>query len=200
MAFSFASGDFVTIPYEGTVWPSFNVTPVWTVVYWMRTTSGTSNESTYSRSQSNSSFGYNMFFNNTANKLSTQFNGGAGQVGIMTGTKTINDGNWHHVALVSNGASGTLQSQYVDGVLDASTTTGGAFNSSAANTDGRLGKALDPFWGNYVGDLAEFAAWPFALTADEIAYLASGGLPWNVRPANTFSSLNPPAVYIPLWK
>ncbi|MBK8671333.1 MAG: hypothetical protein IPN89_18585 [Saprospiraceae bacterium] len=66
---------------------------------------------------------YASFFNvkiSSAGKLQMEMfqdNAGNNETNI-TGSSSINDGNWHHVAIVRN--NGTM-SLYVDGVLDGST-------------------------------------------------------------------------------
>ena len=52
----------------------------------------------------------------------------AGLFDLGGGTTALNDGNWHHLALVR---SDTSLVQYVDGVAEGSTTVSGSFGSPA---------------------------------------------------------------------
>lgn len=109
--------------------------------------------------------------------------GGTGQVGfdIMTSsgqldfgsTTRVDDGNWHHVAAVFD--NGTVNI-YIDGVLDATTTTGATFGSNVTRF-GFIGTGSEAtsFNGSrgptnqFIGDINEVRIWNTARTATEIS-------------------------------
>ncbi len=84
----------------------------------------------------------------------------------VVGTTSVNDGLWHHVAIVYDSTTG-LATVYVDGVAEA------VGNAESPNiTAGRLivGEANDHTTNrDYNGDLANTRFWTTARTADEIA-------------------------------
>ncbi len=78
----------------------------------------------------------------------------------------INDGLWHHVAVVCNGTTSNNIQIYVDGALKS--TGLGALNITGQNL--RLGKVSSPSTGEeYDGQMDEVRIWDKALTANEIA-------------------------------
>ena len=107
---------------------------------------------------------------------------GTGQIGLgihtnaaqvdLGGTGTINDGNWHHVAAVYDNGDIKL---YIDGSLDASTTSGTAFGTGATAYGfvgvGSEATAYNGTTGpNYYfnGDIDEVRIWDVARTQSEI--------------------------------
>jgi hypothetical protein len=105
-----------------------------------------------------------------------------------TGTTSLNDGQWHHLAGVRNGATALI---YVDGVLESSFTNPAvlAVEGGSVNTGGcgyaRLGaihtttghcssEATNPAESHYQGLLDELKIYNRALTAGEIQAAASG--------------------------
>jgi len=98
----------------------------------------------------------------------------------------LKDGNWHHVAATYDSASG-LKAIYVDGTLRHSTThsgpfvTGGAAAAMIGNNSGG-GEAFS-------GDIDDFALFRVALSAAQIASLASGSTaPLSVLPSTSHPS------------
>ena len=99
-------------------------------------------------------------------KLRIEFNGGG-----LNGSTTINDGQWHHVAIVVPSTAGSLNDVllYVDGVEE--TTSGGsgnAINTSTANNFniGRSASQTDRF---FAGLMSDVRIWNVGRTAAEIA-------------------------------
>src|SRR5207247_9000697 len=79
---------------------------------------------------------------------------------------TYNDGTWQHpAAVLRNG----LVEIYVDGILKAADTTS-PITSARSSTGVQIGHVASDF----IGDLDEVRVFPRALTAAEIAALASG--------------------------
>ncbi len=129
-------------------------------------------------------------YNETASQWFVSTNGGKavfemrdnnGTVVNVTGTRTISDGQWHHIVAVRNGASSVNQ-LYVDGVLDASQSmyTGYTFKADDP-TDinvGWLNRRLqgDPEY-HFSGSLDEIAIHNRAVTASEASTYYNNGLP-----------------------
>ena len=96
----------------------------------------------------------------------------------------LKDGNWHHVAASYDSATG-VKAIYVDGTLRFSTThsgnvlTGGGAAAVIGNASTGGGEA-------FTGDIDEFALFRVALTASQVANLASGAnTPLDVLPGST---------------
>src|SRR5690606_1255854 len=62
--------------------------------------------------------------------------------GGISGTTPLNDGLWHHVAVVYNPTAATKYSLYVDGELDASGNIGTTVNTTSV-TNVRVGARVD---------------------------------------------------------
>jgi len=89
-------------------------------------------------------------------------------------TIPVNDGNWHHIALVRQGSAATL---YIDGAFDASQSTPGVTN---------IDNSADLLFGNdpcvgvdgtqfYVGELDEIEYYNRALSAFDIQDIFTAG-------------------------
>lgn len=100
-------------------------------------------------------------------KLRIEYSGGG-----INGTQIINDGVWHHVAIVvsNNGANLDETLLYVDGSLDAISGGSGAnpINSSATNNFniGRSASQTDRF---FIGSISDVRIWNVARSESEIA-------------------------------
>ena len=101
--------------------------------------------------------------------------------GSMTGDIVIDDGTWHHVAVVYDGADGTI---YVDGVVDL--TKAMAVNT-VLDTNFRIGAgevaSNYPGGRNFNGNLDDVALFDVALSASNIAGLAAGTFTPTTIPA-----------------
>lgn len=141
-----------------------------TVETWIKTSSG--------GNQVIASYDRNQFWRLEINGVGA----GTGRIGfdLMTssgqldfgGTTRIDDGRWHHVAGVFD--NGTV-SIYIDGVLDATTTTGATFGSNATRFGFiSRGSEASSFNGNtgpnteINGEIDEFRIWNTARSITEI--------------------------------
>ncbi|MBI2361462.1 MAG: LamG domain-containing protein, partial [Deltaproteobacteria bacterium] len=90
------------------------------------------------------------------------------------GTKSVNDGNFHHVAIVR---SGTRVSLYIDGVLDSSGTTSGVTNigNSASLEAGKSTCTGVDGTEFFTGLLDEIEIYNRALSASEIQAIFAAG-------------------------
>ncbi|HLG95335.1 MAG TPA: LamG-like jellyroll fold domain-containing protein [Bryobacteraceae bacterium] len=88
---------------------------------------------------------------------------------VVTGGSGINDGRWHHIAVVVR--LGSTVSFYVDGVLSSLPTV---FSASArANSLFQMGANPDPTLGaNFTGSMDEVRIYDRALSSSEIASLS----------------------------
>jgi MSHA biogenesis protein MshQ len=99
-----------------------------------------------------------------------------GRIGIMAGntagaksTNPINDGQWHHVALTRNAATGVVQ-VFADGVLNASATSETGVKTTPFASLGRIeDTGGTPMYFN--GTLDDVRVFNRVLTASEIAGL-----------------------------
>jgi hypothetical protein len=87
----------------------------------------------------------------------------------LTGTKTVTDGNWHHVMFVSDATNSYI---YVDGVLDK-TGSHGNWRNTCTNVPVIIGKPAvaggSP--GNFNGQIDDVRVYNYALTADQVKML-----------------------------
>ncbi|MFD2892898.1 LamG-like jellyroll fold domain-containing protein [Flavobacterium chuncheonense] len=107
-------------------------------------------------------FTFNLLFNN-AIRLEVAGNG-------ISGNIAVNDGNWHHVAVVWDPAAvstSTSVSLYVDGILDVTGNLTVNVNTGAT-TNLRIGQRIDGT-GPFQGSIDEVRVWNFAKTQTQIA-------------------------------
>lgn len=95
-----------------------------------------------------------------AGKLRIEYSGGG-----VNGTAIINDGQWHHVAVVMT--AGLDIELYVDGVSDGSGSATG-INTSIANNF-NIGRSTGQPDRHFVGLISDVRIWSIARTATEIA-------------------------------
>ena len=99
----------------------------------------------------------------------------------VTGTREVNDGQWHHVAAVYDGSTMSL---YVDGTLDVSHAASGAI---AQDSDPMYlgGDSNPPSGRSYLfnGMADEVSLYHRALTASEIRAIYIAGAPGKCPPA-----------------
>ena len=103
-------------------------------------------------------FTFNVLFNN-AIRIEVGGNG-------LSGTISINDGNWHHVAAVYNPAATNKYSLYVDSVLDVSGNLTVTTNSGSG-TNLRIGRRIDGS-GGFRGSIDEVRFYNYARTLAQI--------------------------------
>lgn len=84
----------------------------------------------------------------------------------LSGTIPVNDGNWHHVAVVYNASATNKVSLYVDGVLDASGNLTVSVNTVNSNPV-RIGRRIDGVNG-FEGSIDEVRVWNVARTQAQL--------------------------------
>lgn len=85
----------------------------------------------------------------------------------LSGTAVVNDGNWHHVAVVYDPVGSGTVSLYVDGNLDTSGSLTVAVNTGTSNNF-TIGRRVDGV-NNFTGSIDEVRFWNIALTQAQIA-------------------------------
>jgi arylsulfatase A-like enzyme len=110
-------------------------------------------------------------------RLSLIVNGGS-----VVGTKSINDGQWHHLAVVLDDVNNDSLintdevSLYVDGAVDPVTQMTSRNIFTTAGLPITLGASLHAGDGNYKGDLDDLRIFQRGLTSDEIAIIGKSSL------------------------
>ena len=112
----------------------------------------------------------------------------------FTTTSSITDGNWHFVAVTTNGTSATV---YVDGTSLGTQTFPTVLDTVPAPPGFVVGGYAQDCCGGFDGDLADVAVFPAALTAAQVAaqYSASG-LSAAKHPARIHPE---PRITLPKW-
>ncbi len=131
-----------------------------TISAWFRSEVGAKNQFFFSYGQTTGASGaiLNLGIENSSDgKFRVEFGSGA-----LVGTSKVNDGNWHHVALVMNGDVHTI---YVDGNNEGSLTK--TVNTSS-DLDVYIGNSTNRtrFWN---GTVNELRMWDVALTPAQIS-------------------------------
>ncbi|MBL4706639.1 MAG: hypothetical protein JKY54_19070, partial [Flavobacteriales bacterium] len=133
--------------------------------------------------------------------------GGTGQIGwdLMTdagqidfaSSSRVDDGNWHHVACVFD--NGTLNI-YIDGILDATTTSGTAFGSGNTRFGFvGIGSEATSFNGTtgpsdyFNGEMDEFRIWNSARTQAEIRGAMCSHVVGNSANLDTYFKFDEPS-------
>jgi hypothetical protein len=137
---------------------------------WVKTTNSTRDEALISRySASGSGSGYLLRTNPAGTvELLLGVANVAGGSSLATDVTRINDGNWHHVAVVIH--LGTTVTFYVDGALSSNV----AINSTAATADSFFQLGVNSWvpYGNYfTGTMDEVRIYDRALSASDVASL-----------------------------
>ncbi len=117
---------------------------------------------------------YNMFIDGSTGFVSFSSTAVSGTQDDFAGTTAVNDGAWHHIAIVYDGTDKLI---YVDGVLDATKSNphSGAALGTGTTRYGFIGDGseADTYNGTrnykyFEGDIDEVRIWNVARTASEI--------------------------------
>lgn len=179
MARNFASGNYLQAPSND----RFDGERGATWAFWIKYTSTTANLMPMSRLTSGSRQGAGITINNggTGNMQAFFYDTTTQRLALAATGLSLNNGNWRHIAFAwDRTLDANAQKLYVDGALVAQGTASGSWIMGQNVV--RMGKAIDGFWGNLVGDMADIAIWSAKLTADEIARLAGRMSPGHIRP------------------
>ncbi|UOY08040.1 LamG domain-containing protein [Muricauda sp. SCSIO 64092] len=134
---------------------------------WVRTTSSENNIIIMSWGENSSAQKWDVRLHNANRALRVEYNGGG-----VVGTKPLNDGEWHHIAIVVPAEGVPLSSVllYVDGQPEPTTAASGGnpINTSAVN-DFEIGRSAAQPSRYWIGGLTDIRVWDDARTAAEIA-------------------------------
>ncbi len=167
-AFTFdGTSGYVSIPDSA---PLDSFTNAMTIELWMRSaTIGNNADWVGLVSKGNES--WRLMGRTSANTADVAFNGVTPSE--ITGTRNVNDGQWHHIAGTYDGNRIAL---YVDGTLDASVTASGTI--AQLNFPVYIGGDSEPPAGHtylFNGQIDEVSLYNRALSSDEIAAIYNAG-------------------------
>lgn len=112
----------------------------------------------------------------------------AGTNTFDTSGANINNGNWHHLAVVADGTSSFI---YVDGVLNA--TGGNKIQASSNSSSLYIGGRANTF--NFAGNLDEVSIWNTTLSQSAITEIYNSGAPNDLTSLSNASNTNLKAWY-----
>ena len=134
---------------------------------WVRTTSTINNLIIMSWGINATNEKWDVRLHNSNKALRVEYSGGG-----VVGSTPLNDGQWHHIAVVvpSDGAPLTSVLLYVDGALETlSSASGGAPINTSSDNDFEIGRSAaqpDRYW---VGDITDVRIWEVARSDSQIA-------------------------------
>ncbi|MDP3928892.1 MAG: LamG-like jellyroll fold domain-containing protein, partial [Bacteroidota bacterium] len=145
-----------------------------TIEFWMRSNDQNGGYLISKRDQC----GHGSFFvismgNNGINIEMDQNTNGSNYL-TRNGTRPVNDGRWHHVAVVRQGVN---YKTYIDGVVDINANTSGITHISNGNSIDMGVRYCHNLW--YEGSLDEVRIWNTARTAEQLV----GGMKNAIDPA-----------------
>lgn len=160
--------------YVQTTFPGISGTAARTVEAWIKTTANANPNAggvqqiitDWGVFATGSRFTFCVLWNNA---IRVELSGGG-----LSGTIAVNDGLWHHVAVVYNPLfAGNPYSLYVDGVLDNTGQITTPINTSSGNM--RIGQRMDGAR-HFDGSIDEVRVWNFAKTQAQIQNTMNGEL------------------------
>ena len=170
-------GDFngTSSKIEITDASSLKPTGSYTISCWMKRSSSTDYGVLFQNynSYSGVNYGYQLTHNN-AHKASYFQKTGASTYSSITGSTTIDDGNWHNIISVYDGSYIYL---YVDGKSDATPVAcvGTYYYTTMYPTIGTQHYGTSPYYSYYYdGSLDDIAIFSRALSAEEVSELYNG--------------------------
>lgn len=151
-----------------------------TIMAWIKTNNASENQTI---------FGYGV--NANGQRFSFRTNGSGGspsnqplrlevQGGFIVGSTNLNDGNWHHVAVVCDDfdSSGTMNVNesklYVDGQLEVIATSGSRVINTASGSTPVLGGSNHGANYSFAGSIDELRLYPTALTQAQVQAICEG--------------------------
>lgn len=150
-----------------------DLTSSMTVSAWIKTTNGTRQEAIVSKYDTSGTESGWLFKTTAAGVLAFRIGGRNSSAGSkeVVDTKKVNDGQWHHVAVVVN--LGKTATFYVDGTQTTSQSLPSVSASSGAAFE--IGSIVYPFYATYfTGSIDDVKLFRSQLTAAQLLQLASG--------------------------
>lgn len=151
-----------------------------TFSFWLRTAARSSPElqTLFSYGSNFSGARYVLRLDNTENVASDQALRLEVNAGQMTGTRPLNDGVWHHVAVVNDDFNASGQANvnetrfYIDGVLDPPSSFSGRVLATGSNNVPSLGGSNHNAGYNFAGSIDDLRIFSRALTGAEVVALS----------------------------
>ncbi|OWK38305.1 LamG-like jellyroll fold domain-containing protein [Fimbriiglobus ruber] len=168
--------------------PSLNGTTDFTLAAWVRTTA-TTNGVIVQQRDANGYVGEYRFSVASDGTVHLMVYGSTGYQYDFGTTQAVNDGQWHQVTAVRQGTNGYL---YIDGTLSASAT--GTVQSLSGTISVAVGADIRDNDSYFNGDIDDVRIYNTALTAAQIASLASNAPPAPVTGAPVNTAPVPPVV------
>ena len=168
------------IYYNSYVPPKFNLLPEndFTISAWIKTSASGINPIVVFSGKNLSSGVYVVQYGMQVE--SGKLTGYVGDTKVTSST-TVNDGVWHHVALVNYVDSGTRKFKiYVDGAAESSTGVSGFEKTPLVTSALQFGSALAATVNYYNGSIDEISIWNDDLTLSDIQLLYHNGCPPNI--------------------
>jgi hypothetical protein len=182
------SGDYLSKAYD----TDFDFTADFTIDCWIRTS--TDSKMIWNKGTSTGALvlciGATSFVSGvTANKFGVWLSGGT----TVSGTTTVTDGAWHHVAVSRSGSTVRV---FVDGALEASGSVGASLNANATAYIGSYTGSADYFNG-YIDEFRVtngVARWTTAFTPPTSAYSSSTTVDNMTLVSNAFTATAVPTI------
>ncbi len=174
--------DYFTVADNGSLNPGTND---FTYEFWLKTTDITFGYILEKRVGCGGGSFYSVHVQDTG-VIAVELDDSSGtNYNVIISTIPVNDGAWHHVALVRQGATGTV---YIDGVANVSSTTTGTTNISNDRplTIGQ-GVCRRPF----SGKIDELTYYQSALSTSTIAAIYSAGSAGKCKPTIFVQKIDP---------
>ncbi|MBK6722461.1 MAG: LamG domain-containing protein [Acidobacteria bacterium] len=182
-AFSFdGGGDGMRAPDH----PALNST-TGTWAFWFRTAQTGINSGIVGRHVGSESLNGVTFFLRSDGRLEAFISGGAPGNNVAS-SNVVNDNTWHHTALTF--AQGGQMVLYLDGQqVDTDVTPAFAF---AANSPLSVGRMVNGFWSDFVGEVDEIEIFDQAISAAELSAIFDAGSLGTCPIAGTPTPTNTP--------
>lgn len=189
MARAFLGSSSQFIEYAGAV---VNAVPI-TLAAWVRCRDvDTSQDVIFvgDNTSSNNQFRLNLGGATAGDPVRAVTTNSGGTVSLAVSSTGYSNNVWCHACAVF--AANNDRRAFINGGSKGTNTTAGTPTAGSINRTA-IGRASPLTPSAYLtGDIAEAAIWSAALTDTEVAALASGVLPWRIRPAALLA-------YLPLW-
>jgi hypothetical protein len=146
--------------------------PVGTITFWMRSAGPLKADGTPAMLWDRRTGDGLVIAQTTNGTIQVQTSAGAND--LTSTSSTLNDNNWHHVAVTFDQSDGGPITLYIDGVTDTQQANSKAW-SWAAGQQIEIGRSHDSFWQAYNGLLGDVRFYNRVLTEAEVAQIKNTG-------------------------
>jgi len=166
------TNDYITVPDNSAL--DIDGTKSFSISAWVKTTDTGAEYLFNKRYTDGAGAGWSVLVN--GGYLDTYWKDSTGQTIASTNDGTqVNDGDWHHVGLSFNLATGSL-TRYVDGSQTGTVDTNTNLDDMSNARSFYIG-CVDAPASFFSGNIDEIGIWAKVLTADEFTELYNGGIP-----------------------